>query len=247
MEYDTGAKNFAIMKVINYKDSSFEKIQEHVDYILNKDKSPEQYQKGWYVDCKQALRGLEQLYKRYHPKGTRNFKHWIVSFGVPFLDAEKGFEVSKEIAGYYAKEYPVILGLHTNIPKRIHCHFLQNTVDIRSGKKFSQSLDDFKQFRVFVNKILEEYKLPLLRGVSVDRPFIKEQNADVNNDFYTDYSEENSFTPYYYSEPQYIIPKQCVVNNVSLVQCDFDIPKSLKIFGQGVNQFYKYGRGYDNE
>lgn len=251
MGNDADKSRFAIMKAINYKDSSFGKIQRHVDYILDKNKSPEKYQKGWYVDCEEALQGLERLYKRYHPKGTRNFKHWIVSFGIPYLDVDKAFEVSKEIADYYGKDYPVVLGLHTNT-KRVHCHFLQNTVAIRSGKKFSQSFDDFDKFRFFMNEVLEQYKLPLLRGV---RKEVTTENILCPDEDGKYFDNNVCYPMSYYSViqgntlPGYQVAQEEFVLQQSHQQPSIqasgtvDMAECLDIFSKGLHKFYEFGRG----
>lgn len=249
-----GKQRFAIIKAINYKNSPFERIQGHIDYILDPRKSPEKYQQGWYVDCNQALEGLERLYKRYHPRGTRNFKHWIISFGSPFLSADRAFEVSKNIADYYGKDYPIILGLHTNT-KRIHCHFLQNTVAVRSGKKFSQSLDDFDKFRLFVNDVLAQYKLPLLRGVgkktaaeNILRP--EEDEKYFDNDVcypvtYYPVIQGNTLPGYQVDQvPQdaFVLQQPAQMPCVQ-IRGTVDMAECQDIFAKGLHKFYKYGRG----
>lgn len=247
MGYDTNQSRFAIMKAINYKDSSLGKIQKHVDYILDKNKSPEKYQKSWYVNREDALQGLERLYRRYHPKGTRNFKHWIISFGVPYLDKDKAFEVSKEIADYYGKDYPVVLGLHTNIPKRVHCHFLQNTVAIQSGEKFSQSRDDFDQFRLFINDVLDQYNLPLLKGVVSEEIAAQKHHKYTDEAWYTD--DDKIWSSVQYLQPiqeQFVLPLNIEKNNV-LVQGSIDMAETLKVFERIFDKFYKYGRGIKDE
>ena len=249
----TAEKKFAIMKAINYKDSSFEKIQRHVDYILDPKKSPREYRQGWYVGWNEALQGLESLYKRYHPKGTRNFKHWIISFGDPMLSPDKAFEVSKNIADYYGRDYPVVLGLHTNT-RRVHCHFLQNTVAIRSGRKFSQSLDDFDDFRFFVNDVLKHYKLPLLRGLLKQESSLGDLYHEKEVDTGTYDDEYYPIVPYYqvmqgtpvldYQVVQETIsPREATYTANIQLQGVVDMAECLKVFTDGIIKFHEYGKG----
>lgn len=228
-------EEFAILKAINYKDSSFEKIQQHIDYILNEEKTPKQYRKSWYVDADDAIRGLERLYKRYHPKGSRNFKHWIVSYGVPNINEDKAFEVSNKIAAYYAKDYPVILGLHTNIARRIHCHFLQNTVNVHSGLKFSQSKSQFEDFRLFVNTVLTEYGLPLLRGV-VEEGRGSEMQLPFDQNIIWD---DEKFFSNQYQIPSFVPTSESNAAAESRIELD----KSLAVCAEGFKIFFEYGKG----
>lgn len=228
----------AIFKAINYIDSSMEKIEHNINYILDEKKTPHKYRKGWYLDIDDSLSGIERFYKRYHPKGTRNFKHYIISFGLSDLSVDKAFEVGQELAGYYGQDYPMILGIHTNIPARIHAHFLLNTVNVRTGKKFSESRKAFEQYRCFINATLLDHHMPGLSGL--------EENIDSNSQEIT---YEDTYMPLYEFYPiEYSMPNSVdghsVIETVSksLVDIKIDEKQVADAYFDGIKTFYNLGR-----
>ena len=53
----------------------------------------------------------------------------------------------------------MLWALHTDVANRLHAHFLLGMRNINTGKKFTQSKDDLKAFRLHYNKVAKEYGL----------------------------------------------------------------------------------------
>lgn len=244
-------KRFAIMKGINYKDASADKWKRHIEYIFSTQRTSQEFKKAWFLDLEKPLEGIARLYARYHPQGKRAFKHWIVSFGAPDISADTAFGVSQEIAAYFAKEYPLLLSLHTNLPQRLHCHFLQSTVNIRTGKKFSQSPADFQGFRRYINGILDTHGLPLLRGIALKRAEEAKGLDDMEHPF--EHTNRATFYPSaawlndrMYTPIEGLRSTERVSPGVD-VQGDFNRPKCLDVLNQSFTKFYEFGRGKNHE
>jgi len=234
---ELNAKKDAIFKAINYIDSSLEKMGRHVDYILDIKKTPKEYQKGWFLNPDEAVVGMERLINRYHPKGSRNFRHYIVSFGVPDLSAEVAFTVGQKLVNYYGKTYPAIMGVHTDIPSRIHLHYLLNTIDVRTGKKFAESQNDFNVYRKFINDVLLEHHLPGLRGM-VEKTKVAEtlNENSVEIDCGDFYGAGDSMQPINVYESTR--EKKREENHLEFV---FDEKKVAQAYFDGIKIFYKLG------
>ncbi|MBP2659373.1 MAG: hypothetical protein H6Q69_2405 [Firmicutes bacterium] len=166
-------RKFAILRWINYKESSMECLKRKLDYIADPKSSPAQFQKGFFISSSNAMHGMEVIKRRFRCKGTRNFKHIVGSYGVD-ITPEKAFNVSCEIAKYYGRAYPTLLCVHTNIPHRIHWHAILGTWNIKNGKRFEQSPDEFERFRNFFNEVLLGHNLPPLKhAVVMNEPTVK--------------------------------------------------------------------------
>ena len=131
-----------------------------------------------------SWRGIEVINNRWNPKGTRLYKHGIFSFGKPNLDPKKAMQVTDEILAFYSDRYPIIYSIHTNIPRRIHSHFIMGMVDIRTGKKFNQSIQELNAFKKHFNEVVTSYGLPALKNyvnISLPKNFVEGKNTEAIN------------------------------------------------------------------
>jgi hypothetical protein len=169
--------------MINYKNSAFEKLDGRIEYLLNPKKTNQKWQKGNFVDPEDAMHGFQVIHDRHQPKGTRFFRQGILCFGEKNISHETAFKVGCEVFHDAYKEYPYLLCVHTNLPRHVHVHFLQFTVNINDGSKWGQSFAEFAEFRDYVDHVLEKNRLPLLkRKKSADEAdtsgaFMEEVNA----------------------------------------------------------------------
>lgn len=209
-----GAKH-AILRWINYKDADMQKLKRKMQYISDPESSPEKYQKGYWLSKANPLHGIEVINNRWSPKGCRNFKHGIFSFGIPGLTAEKALTVSDEILQYYTNNYPMLMCIHINIPRRIHCHFLMSMVNVRTGKKFEQSPKEFDDFRNHFNSVVLKNGLRPLKDVNIESVNSKTELLEpAYNDDFVAIEEMNSYVlqPGVNSKiPMYYGSNPCVV------------------------------------
>ncbi len=161
MEYD---KPFSVMRWINYKTADLKAFEKSAQYILNPKSAPEAYQRGYKISTSDPRRSMEIIEKRWKPRGDRNFKHGVFSFGMPDLDAKHALAVTDEIMKIYYPEYPILYAVHTNIPRRIHAHFVMGMTNVYTGKKFEQDMAEFNRFRDHYNKTLVRNGMMPLKG-----------------------------------------------------------------------------------
>ncbi len=159
----SNVKKIGIMKFINYKVADETNFQKGIDYILRQDSTMSDFKGSQYLTLDKPVDGMRIINNRWHPRGNRLFKHGVFSFGVSDLSPKLAFDVTKEILDYYA-DYPLIYSVHTNIPRRIHSHFIMGMVNVKTGKKFEQSPKELRDFKQHYNKIAFANKLPPLKG-----------------------------------------------------------------------------------
>lgn len=95
----------------------------------------------------------------------RPLKHTVISFGYNDqpLTWQRYFEVTKAVAKYYAKDYQIVAAVHSNIPSRPHAHILIDCYNVSTGKKFSEGLNELENFKDYVDSVLSEFNIPLLK------------------------------------------------------------------------------------
>ena len=159
----TGIKP-GILKLINYKNADMEAFLAATRYVGNEDKSPVKYQRGYLTAPQNMIHAINLYKRRWNVPDGREFKHGIVSFGDPLLTPEEALDICDDIVSVYTSEYPLLLCVHTDIPHRIHAHWVMGMVNIRTGKKFSQSLSEFQSFRSHVSSVMVRHGLLPLKG-----------------------------------------------------------------------------------
>lgn len=162
---DDEKRRFAIMRWINYKNTSLEGFEKARQYICNPESSPDKWQQYSCLHADRAMRDLEVIERRWHDeiKG-RLYKHAIISFGVPDMEPKEAFAVMEDILSLYRGKFPYLFGIHTNIPSRIHAHCLMGMTNLQNGKRFEQSPQELRRFQEHCNNVLEAFGLPLLKG-----------------------------------------------------------------------------------
>ena len=149
-----------IIKFVNYKQTSPAKAKRLEAYISALGKTEKKLTASNYLTIGDAKRGLEVIYNRFHPNGQRLYKQGILAFGVPDIAVDTALNVAKDTLRFF-DEYPWIMAVHLNKPKRLHAHFLLGTINVHTGKKLSQSLADIKMIRNKYDEVAKEYGLPL--------------------------------------------------------------------------------------
>lgn len=149
---------YAILKAINLKDSGERQFRRSADYVINPQKTEDgKWVIGNFLNPNDAVKGLKLIEEHHNNSDLsgRLFKHLVFSFGSPDLSTVKAKEIMEAVMEYY-KEYPYIGALHTDVPKRLHAHFILGMRNLSTGKKFSQSKSDLMDFRGHFHKIAVE-------------------------------------------------------------------------------------------
>lgn len=107
-----------------------------------------------------ALKEMAVLKKLHGKEEGRLYKQFMFSFDseIDGLRREQIKEIGYRIGQYYADNYQIIGAVHFDT-NNIHIQYMLNTVNARNGKKFSQSPQDVREYKKYINTILSDYGL----------------------------------------------------------------------------------------
>lgn len=104
----------------------------------------------------QAFKDFQETKEFYRKLDGRQFKHFVLSFeegvGTPEIAIKMGEDIAKELF----KDYEVYLGVHTDTDN-LHCHFIVNSVSLKTGNKYRHSKYEYGQYKEKVNEIGLKY------------------------------------------------------------------------------------------
>lgn len=112
---------------------------------------------SWGVSNEHAYTDMLFIKQLFCQLEGRQYLHWVLSHdeGVALDVVDK---VAVEIMRMVGEKYQLIVATHTNT-SNYHTHFLINSVNYLTGKKFSESRQDMLDFREKINAILKRYGL----------------------------------------------------------------------------------------
>lgn len=126
------------------------KLKRAIDYVINPDKTRSSLTGGIGVDMDNAFERMTVVKQFYNKSGGREYKSFVVSFkGERFEDLV--YTAASSIAEYFS-DYQVLYAVHTNTDNT-HIHFIINSVSIADGHKMSQSKEDLKTFKEYVEQV----------------------------------------------------------------------------------------------
>ncbi len=97
---------------------------------------------------------MQTVKKMYGKQGGREHIHFCISFKGK-LNADTIFFISEEVSKIF-DGFQVLFAVHTNT-KNYHSHFIINTVNFETGKKFSQSKADLRNLKLIIEDIIRRY------------------------------------------------------------------------------------------
>lgn len=246
-------KTIAILRFVNYKKTNERKLKKVHQYITRPDSSPKEYQKSFYLNLNDPWHGMEVINNRWNPKGNRLFKHGVFSFGKADLKPKTAMEVTDKILSFYYNQYPIIYSIHTNIPRRIHAHFIMGMVNVCNGKKYEQSPKELSQFKQHFNEIVTSYGLPALKNyiINLESNYAIADEDLLNNQcvIEEDNSKYDSFDTWQYglnsvqpvSQYQNYLQREQVCLQSCVENCD--INSLIQVCDMNLYEWYLRGKG----
>ena len=198
----------AIMRWINYKNTSYDGFVKALRYINNPQAAPRKYQYLGYLNPGHEVDDLRIINERYRkPDDTRLYKHVICSFGDPELSAAKAYDFMTAFLASIWERHPVAFSIHTNVPQRLHGHAIIGMTDIWTGEKYSQSPQDLADWRTRYDEIaaLPEFQMPLLRKSLKDCKNKGGVQMNINDKLETENRNEE-LLPWYHPSPVNTVP-----------------------------------------
>lgn len=108
---------------------------------------------------------MQQIAERFRKNKGLRARHWIISFDrwefnrLGYDPYRKLLELAYEIADFYRSDYQILFAVHEDCPEHPHVHFVMNTVNFRTGRKYGGKKKDYYDFQKHINQILRPYKL----------------------------------------------------------------------------------------
>ena len=114
---------------------------------------------GINVNPETAYEEMQAVKEIWRKPGGRKYKHYVLSFEEKVqLPAETLLELGHKIGQYFANEYQLLISVHQNTDN-LHLHFVQNTINMLTGKKLGLTKGDMLDVKIHANKVLAEYQL----------------------------------------------------------------------------------------
>lgn len=149
----------AIIKFLNNTVS----LKKSVTYIAQKGKTNDKLVDA--IDCvlENAYEEMIAVKKQFNKKDKGRDKiHFVQSFSPKDnVTFEQAHEIGMKLAEFY-KGFQMVVATHID-REHIHTHFVLNTVNFETGKKFNQSKYDLARLKRYSNKLCKEYGLSTIR------------------------------------------------------------------------------------
>ena len=106
-----------------------------------------------------AYEEMQAVKEIWRKTGGRKYKHYVLSFEKEVnLPAETLLEIGYKVGQYFADEYQLLISVHQSTDN-LHLHFVQNTINMLTGKKLSLTKGDMLDVKIHTNRVLAEYQL----------------------------------------------------------------------------------------
>lgn len=205
----------SIVKFVNGPNDSRQYLSDLYDYVTDPVKTENQTLVGAQgCSPNQVQKAIHACKKLHHKTHGKQGEHFVLSL-TPDLSTTKDevyMQVANEIADYFCN-YIGFYGLHKDTKVR-HLHFVLNSVDTRTGKKFSQSPSDLNRFKMYCNDVLAKHEFDVILA-----------STNTFRDK-ADHSHERGFDYLEVQEPESFLPQDC--GNI-------DIDGSLDLLEFGTN------------
>lgn len=145
----------AIIKFVNVKVGN---LKNAINYISRDDKTSNDLIYCKDCDIDNAIEQFKYVKKLYSNTDGRQYYHFIQSFSPKDnIDYTLANKIGQEMCNYF-KDYQIVMTTHTD-KEYIHNHFVMNSVNFNTGKKYQQSKKDLEKIKELSNKLCEKYNL----------------------------------------------------------------------------------------
>ena len=160
----------SLSRVVSYAENpdktSFSELKQVLKYAENNEKTVDENDKTMYVtgvNCKRetAYEEMMKVQKRFD-KCTGNIAyHAYQSFKTGEVSPELAHKIGVELAEKMWSEYQVLVATHFNTGT-YHNHFVINSVNMFTGKKFNCNKGAYYHFRELSDELCREYGLTVI-------------------------------------------------------------------------------------
>ena len=145
----------AIIKFVKVKKGN---LKNAINYITKEDKTSKELIYCKDCDIDNVLEQYKYVKELYSNTDGRQYYHFIQSFSPDDkVDYELANKIGQELCSYF-KNYQIVMATHKD-KNYIHNHFVMNSVNFETGKKYQQSAKDLENIKKISNKLCERYGL----------------------------------------------------------------------------------------
>ncbi len=146
------------MAIIKFVKVTKGNLKNAINYITKEDKTSKDLIYCKDCDMNNVLDQFKYVKELYSNTDGRQYYHFIQSFSPKDkLDYELANKIGQEMCEYF-KEHQIIMATHKD-KDYIHNHFIMNSVNFETGKKYQQSAKDLEKIKILSNKLCEKYNL----------------------------------------------------------------------------------------
>lgn len=109
------------------------------------------------TDPEQAIMQMQLLQTCLGQDRGIHLRHMVLSFDPQEkLSPGQAFQIGQEVSKYYGYQYQMIFGVHCDQP-HLHIHFVMNSVNYRTGRKYRGDSKDFDSFLQHIQAVLSPF------------------------------------------------------------------------------------------
>ena len=152
----------AIVEFINRQNRSYKGMKNVINYVLRDDKAISSLISGIGVNPNNAYDEFVAMKNIMGKTDKRLWYHFVQSFP-PYdnVTPEIALEVANRLTEHFKDEYQILIAVHQD-KEHIHTHFIMNTVNVVTCKKYTQNRNQMKEIQALSDRICEEYGLHTL-------------------------------------------------------------------------------------
>lgn len=155
----------AVIEFINGKNNSLSALKRVLSYIMNPAKTEESHKGGHNCNISKAYNDFFITKTAYHQTKGRQYIHFTQSFA-PYdkVTPELVKQIADELVLHPAfNGYQVAYAVHTD-KDHLHTHYVINTVNAETGKKWRQSREELQELKDYSDNICRKYGLIITQG-----------------------------------------------------------------------------------
>ena len=133
-----------IVEFINKPNRSYKRLKNIINYVLRDDKAVDYLVGGIGVNPTHTYDEFV-IMKNIMGKTDKRLWYHFVQIFPPYdnVTPEISIEVAHKLVEYWKDEYQILIAVHQD-KDHIHTHFVMNTVNIVTGKKYTQNKEQIK-------------------------------------------------------------------------------------------------------
>ena len=145
----------AIIKFVKVRKGN---LKNAVKYITQEEKTEDDLIYCKDCDKNNVIEQFQYVKKLYNNLNGRQYYHFIQSFSPnDKLDYKLANDIGKEICANF-KDFQIIMATHKD-KDYIHNHFIMNSVNFKTGKKYQELKKDLEKIKLLSNEICKRYGL----------------------------------------------------------------------------------------